>query len=171
MSSIPQRLYNEVMMADNFTCVYCGERTPDVTIDHFVPQSYGGPDVLHNLFACCWPCNSRKSDYAAHEVGMAPRFGRFATANEPIEPSLAALMRNVPRRRFGTIRKSERIRVADRWDSEEERVGRILDLAGARKDDGRFQFSANAIVKMVGGARTPILMLIRKVRSDESIAR
>jgi len=75
--AISRQLYNEIMMLDNFTCVYCGTRTPDITIDHYIPQSIGGPDVIANLFACCAVCNSRKGARAAYEMGMAPIYGRF----------------------------------------------------------------------------------------------
>lgn len=77
MFSIPQRLYNEVMMLDNFTCVYCGRRTPDVEADHLIPKSRGGPDILHNLVAACPQCNRRKGDRQLHETEMRLRFGRF----------------------------------------------------------------------------------------------
>jgi hypothetical protein len=75
--AVTRNLYNQVMMLDNFTCVYCGLRTPDITVDHYIPRSLGGPDVLQNLVAACFSCNSSKSDRAPYEIGFVPRFGRF----------------------------------------------------------------------------------------------
>lgn len=138
MSSISQRLYNEVMMADNFTCVYCGVRTPEVTVDHFIPRSRGGPDVFENLYACCAPCNNRKSDRPAHDVGMAPRFGRFRRIVS--RPPIIADMRV--------------------YDGE-----RIAAIAAERKADGTYSYSANAICRMVGGTRKDVLDQVRAIRN------
>lgn len=89
--AISQRLYNEIMMTDDFTCVYCGLRTPDITIDHFVPKTQGGPDVLANLYACCRPCNNRKGGRSIDKTRMPLVYGRFrrlgATAPKTIIPS------------------------------------------------------------------------------------
>lgn len=41
-------------------CSYCGERKPDVGIDHIVPRSAGGSNHWSNLTACCNQCNGRK---------------------------------------------------------------------------------------------------------------
>lgn len=83
-------LWKEVMFLDNFTCIYCGRRSSDVTVDHFIPVSLGGPEVIQNLVACCAECNTRKGARAPYECGMAPRFGRYAyvmDTNPPIDAS------------------------------------------------------------------------------------
>lgn len=58
--SISPKLRNQIMMLDDFTCVYCGYRGADVTVDHFIPASLGGPDIEQNLVAACPSCNSIK---------------------------------------------------------------------------------------------------------------
>jgi hypothetical protein len=75
--SISPRLRNQVMMLDNFTCVYCGYRGDDVHVDHYIPKILGGPDVLQNLVAACPACNLKKGDYAPYESGMAAQYGRY----------------------------------------------------------------------------------------------
>ena len=75
--SLSQRLYNAVMMLDNFTCVYCGYRGADITIDHYIPRSKGGTDVVQNLVAACGSCNSQKGDRAPYEAKMITMYGRF----------------------------------------------------------------------------------------------
>lgn len=144
MSSIPQRLYNEVMMADNFTCVYCGVRTPEITIDHFVPRSQNGPDNLHNLFCACTNCNFRKGDRMAHEASMVPRFGRFLR----------------PATRKALAQPQRRVAVA----IDPERSTKIIALARERKDDGKYRYSANEITRMVGGAAAVVKGLIAAER-------
>lgn len=44
---------------DDFTCQYCGQRAPDVTlhVDHKVPVVDGGTDDLENLVTACAACN------------------------------------------------------------------------------------------------------------------
>lgn len=76
--SVAQKVYNEVMMLDNFTCVYCGYRGADIAVDHFIPRSKGGTDIVQNLVACCTSCNSRKGSNAPYEAKMLLQFGRYS---------------------------------------------------------------------------------------------
>jgi HNH endonuclease len=50
-----------------FRCGYCGVHETDVgaelTVDHFQPQSRGGPHAPANWVYCCHACNEFKSDY------------------------------------------------------------------------------------------------------------
>lgn len=71
-------LWKEVMFLDNFTCIYCGVRSSDMTVDHFIPVSLGGPEIIQNLVACCSTCNTKKGARAPYECGLAPRFGRYS---------------------------------------------------------------------------------------------
>jgi len=139
MSSIPQRLFNEVMMIDDFTCVYCGIRTPDITIDHFIPPSQGGPDVLANLFACCRSCNSRKSDRPIDVAGMDLLYGRFER------------VRVLPKR---TVLKPT-----------EQAIERAIPLAKQVDETGAYCYSANEIVRTVGGDRNAVLATIKELRA------
>ena len=41
-------------------CAYCGS-TEDLTLDHIVPLSQGGPHSFDNLTVACRPCNTSKS--------------------------------------------------------------------------------------------------------------
>lgn len=146
MSSIPQRLYNEVMMADDFTCVYCGVRSADVVIDHVIPQSVGGPDVFHNLVTACAPCNGRKSDAPLHLAGMALQYGRFSGTPSPL-PRIHMTL-------------TKRRRPADRPS-----MDRLDDLALIRDADGNFLYSANELVRMIRGYRNEILRRVRAIRA------
>lgn len=53
----------EVFKKYNFTCQYCGRRTPEVIleIDHIIPKSRGGTDNIDNLTVSCFECNRGKS--------------------------------------------------------------------------------------------------------------
>lgn len=82
---IPQGLRFDVFRRDNFTCVYCGASSPNVTIecDHKTPVSKGGKDTMDNLVTSCWDCNRGKSnkdvDYVPTSIkqGGDPLQGRF----------------------------------------------------------------------------------------------
>jgi 5-methylcytosine-specific restriction endonuclease McrA len=61
-----------IFIRDAFQCQYCGARLSmsSGTRDHVIPVSRGGADSFENVVACCGPCNRRKADAQAHEVGM-----------------------------------------------------------------------------------------------------
>ena len=42
-------------------CIYCGS-TKNLTFDHIIPVSRGGPDIPSNLVLACSKCNSSKGD-------------------------------------------------------------------------------------------------------------
>ena len=153
--AISQRLYNQVMMADDFTCVYCGLRTPDVQVDHIIPRAHGGPDTLHNLVAACWPCNMRKSDYQLHQVKMRLAHGRFGrSVSHPMKTRIKPLI-DIP---IPPINRPQL--------SSTERVQQIEGLARERKEDGAYRYSANQISRIVGGTNGKNLALVAAIRSE-----
>ena len=62
-----------VLARDSWTCQYCGESKPGMTIDHVIPRSRGGQSVWENIVAACGGCNRRKGDRLPHEIHMHPR--------------------------------------------------------------------------------------------------
>ncbi|MGG7534660.1 HNH endonuclease [Rhizobium sp. 12,4] len=59
---IPQGVRFDVFRRDNFTCVYCGRGSPEVTLhcDHKIAHSKGGSDDKENLVTACEDCNLGK---------------------------------------------------------------------------------------------------------------
>lgn len=53
----------EVFKRDDFTCRYCGKKSPEVVleVDHIVPRAEGGSDDEMNLATSCWDCNHGKA--------------------------------------------------------------------------------------------------------------
>lgn len=82
MSDISGRLYNEVMLLDSHTCVYCGLHDANLTVDHVIARSEGGADILQNLVACCLPCNTKKGARALYEANLFPMYGRYSYVRE-----------------------------------------------------------------------------------------
>lgn len=62
-ATISRRLSKEVMERDAYRCVTCGTHV-DLSCDHIIPESKGGPTSLGNLQTMCRPCNSRKGNRA-----------------------------------------------------------------------------------------------------------
>src|SRR5438105_6195348 len=58
-----------VFARDDWTCQYCGARS-NLTVDHVIPRSKGGPSSWDNIVASCAPCNRRKGDQLPRQVGM-----------------------------------------------------------------------------------------------------
>lgn len=87
---VSKRLASEVMRLDNFTCVYCGVHRTDLTVDHLIPRSGGGADIIANLAACCRSCNSKKGQRPLYVARMFPRYGRYgyvaAMTSAPVAP-------------------------------------------------------------------------------------
>ena len=70
----------EVFIRDGFTCQYCGRQAGDLTIDHVVPRSRGGPHTWDNLVSACKTCNHRKGGKSLGEA-------RMQLKSQPKEPS------------------------------------------------------------------------------------
>ena len=60
-----------VFARDDWTCQYCGARS-NLTVDHVIPRSKGGPSSWENIVASCAPCNRRKGDRTPAQAGMHP---------------------------------------------------------------------------------------------------
>jgi hypothetical protein len=67
---ISKTLRFEVFKRDNFTCRYCGRKTPEVIleIDHVIPVSKGGTNEFENLVTSCFECNRGKSNGLLNNV-------------------------------------------------------------------------------------------------------
>ena len=60
--SIKPKTRFDIFKRDNFTCRYCGRKTPAVVLelDHVIPQSKGGDSDPSNLVTSCYECNRGK---------------------------------------------------------------------------------------------------------------
>lgn len=59
---------DNIYKRDNYECVYCGYNK-NLTLDHVIPQSKGGPNTWENLVTACKSCNSEKADLDLEEYG------------------------------------------------------------------------------------------------------
>jgi hypothetical protein len=84
--AISVRTRFEVFKRDEFTCQYCGKKSPDVVleVDHIVPRCDGGSDDSINLRTSCWDCNRGKSGTPLNEL---------ITGEDPHDKAIALLER------------------------------------------------------------------------------
>src|ERR1700710_1436332 len=75
-----------VFLRDRFSCQYCGSRD-DLTFDHLLPRSRGGPTTWANVVAACPSCNPRHAAKEMAESAMYP-------SQMPYQPSVQHLHRN-----------------------------------------------------------------------------
>ncbi len=100
-----------VFERDRNTCQYCGKRLPktELSIDHVVPQSFGGRDTWENLVLACLKCNVRKGNRSPKNAGMP-------LIRKPVKPSwLPTLGRRIP---SNEITSWQRFVDAAYWDVE-----------------------------------------------------
>ena len=73
------RNYGDVKMSreniyarDQYICQYCGGKflAKDLTLDHVLPDSRGGPFSWTNIVACCGLCNNKKDNRTPEEANM-----------------------------------------------------------------------------------------------------
>ncbi len=67
---------------DKYRCQYCGEEfaPKDLTCDHVIPRSQGGPTEWTNIVASCGKCNRKKG-------GMTPAQAGLRLLKNPSRPS------------------------------------------------------------------------------------
>ncbi len=81
-----------IFARDSHRCQYCGDHYPhaQLSLDHVVPRSQGGPSSWENLVCCCRRCN-------AHKGGRTPAQARMKLVGRPIKPHRHPLIKD----RFG----------------------------------------------------------------------
>jgi len=63
----------EIMRRDNYTCQYCGQTAPNLTIDHVIPRHLGGEHTWENLVTACPACNHHKGGRTLEQAQMRLR--------------------------------------------------------------------------------------------------
>ena len=92
---VPRRFRRQVtntflFARDRYRCQYCGRSVADLrpreslTRDHLLPLSRGGTNDWTNVVTACSPCNTRKGNRMAEEIGMHPLV-------PPVEPHFVHL--------------------------------------------------------------------------------
>jgi 5-methylcytosine-specific restriction endonuclease McrA len=84
-----------VFARDRWTCQYCGHERGNLTVDHVVPRSKGGPHCWENLVSACKACNHRKGGKSLGEARMTlrkapaePRAGMYYTIERRLDAAV-----------------------------------------------------------------------------------
>jgi len=79
-----------ILLRDRNTCQYCSTMLPsgELTLDHVIPSSRGGPHSWLNLVTACKRCNTKKGDYTPEEAEMFPM-------RRPYKPSYTLFLRDI----------------------------------------------------------------------------
>jgi len=78
---------NNVFYRDKHMCQYCGEKfkANELTFDHVMPKSRGGPTSWKNIVTCCHTCNNKKAARTPEEWGKK-------LIHQPYEPKWTPMM-------------------------------------------------------------------------------
>ncbi len=77
---------HNIYVRDGNRCQYCGKRfsTSELSLDHVIPLSRGGPSTWENVVCACLPCNVRKGNQLLEEAGLRLR-------RAPVKPKASPL--------------------------------------------------------------------------------
>lgn len=75
-----------ILIRDGSRCVYCGERSGKMTIDHIIPLSRGGRSDFENCVTACRRCNQRKGN-------RTPSEARMYMKSRPYQPTISEFFR------------------------------------------------------------------------------
>lgn len=94
--AVSTRTRFEVFKRDDFTCRYCGRKTPDVVleVDHIVPQCDGGGDDPMNMATSCWECNRGKAGNPLQNI---------ITGEDPTDRAILMLERERQLREYDSV--------------------------------------------------------------------
>lgn len=80
---------DNLFLRDNHTCQYCQKKfhARNLTKDHVIPRSRGGPTSWDNIVSCCSPCNHARGDNEQIQPIRKPRRPSIKEINEKITSS------------------------------------------------------------------------------------
>ena len=76
-----------IFARDENRCQYCGHRFPmsELSLDHVVPRSQGGPTSWDNIVCACVNCNVKKG-------GRTPDQAHMKLVRKPVKPRTSPLV-------------------------------------------------------------------------------
>ncbi len=70
-----------ILIRDNYKCLYCENKNNSMTIDHVIPISKGGKSSFQNCVCSCKNCNNKKKDRTPSEANMFLKY-------QPYQPTI-----------------------------------------------------------------------------------
>jgi len=136
--AVSPRARFEIFKRDDFTCRYCGRKSPEVVleVDHIIPRADGGSDDEMNLLTSCWQCNRGKSDVPLSVI---------MTGEEPHDKAIEFLERQRQLNEYNTVIERDRHRRDNEaWELIEywlENGGNVLIEDDGTRTIGRQDFN------------------------------
>jgi 5-methylcytosine-specific restriction endonuclease McrA len=77
-----------LFVRDQYMCAYCAQKfeSKQLSVDHILPESRGGPTSWENCVTACVKCNNKKDNKTPREAGMFLKF-------KPFEPTIAEFVK------------------------------------------------------------------------------
>lgn len=102
---IDPELRHQLYELQNKRCGYCGTKIgfSEVTVDHKIPLSRGGPDCMDNMICSCKPCNALKGNRTIEEFRGVMQQVNYNLMQQRADYRAAL--------RFGLIREHKRKRI------------------------------------------------------------
>jgi 5-methylcytosine-specific restriction endonuclease McrA len=76
-----------IFARDGNQCQYCGKKFPtsELSLDHVIPRSQGGPNTWENIVCACVDCNVRKG-------GRTPKQAHLTLIRKPEKPKRSPVL-------------------------------------------------------------------------------
>lgn len=105
----------ELWERENRRCAYCGTKIglSEVTVDHKIPLSRGGPDSRENMVCACIGCNKLKADKTVEEFRKSVGAIEQDLLNE--SPKFRAALR------FRILRENKKKRILFQFEARERK--------------------------------------------------
>lgn len=71
INDFTEKQWQELKIAYNNNCAYCGIKSDKLQQEHVIPLSRGGNNTLSNIVPSCAWCNGHKKDKTPEEAGMS----------------------------------------------------------------------------------------------------
>lgn len=96
-AKIPASVRWAVWRRDHFKCHYCGIWGNNLSLDHIVPETYGGQGVPENLVTACAKCNAKKGSMGYTDFLKSPWLAKKKAASSAFSKAERVPPPNLPK--------------------------------------------------------------------------
>lgn len=122
-----------IFRRDNYTCQYCGAKPShdELTIEHIVPRSRGGPTTWENTCLACFMCNSQKADKLPEEA----RKENWPREKQKMWRGPSPMIRPHPSKPKTNVMKGDKVKMKDSWSKFISDAYWNVELVNDNQDD------------------------------------
>ncbi|HHB94214.1 MAG TPA: HNH endonuclease, partial [Campylobacterales bacterium] len=109
-----RKLREYIFAKNNNKCVYCGKKGQE--IEHIVPKSKGGTNLIYNLTLSCRNCNIKKGKLTLKEFGK--KIGKDLSPLEPKKtPKNASIIQSAREYTIKELKKDFEVKIGEGWET------------------------------------------------------